>query len=538
MTYKKILQPILVLLFSCGTLVAQEKQPAEDWHMLDPNAGNHVQGMSVDKAYEILKGRKSETVTVAVIDSGIDIDHEDLEGKIWINEDEIPGNGKDDDKNGYVDDRYGWNFIGGPEANIEADSYELTRIYVELKKKYGDVTAEEVNKKNKKEYDFWLEIKDKFEADAAEAQQEYQFYQFLQGNLLRFNNLLKAYVGVDTLEMNHLYQINSPDSLIIIARNIIGSIYQNMGEDVDFATVEEELQSAVDHYDKLVNYAYNPDFDPRGVVGDNYKDPYEKGYGNPDVEGPDASHGTHVAGIIAANRNNALGMKGIADNVKIMAIRAVPPEGDERDKDIANAIIYAVDNGAQIINMSFGKSYSPYKEAVDKAVKYAADKGVLMILGAGNSSKNIDKSENFPSEVLLSGETIEVWMDIGATGFYKDENLVGDFSNYGKETVDVFAPGVEIYSTIPDNSYENFSGTSMAAPATTGVAALLMSYFPDLNAKQVKEIIMQSAIKYEGLEVTRPGKSGLPTPFSELSVSGGIVNAYEAVKMALEMSRN
>ncbi|MEM9391620.1 MAG: S8 family serine peptidase, partial [Bacteroidota bacterium] len=367
------------------------------------------------------------------------------------------------------------------------------------------------------------------------AQQQYDFYSNLQKNVVRFHTLLKAYLDVDTLTMDNLRTIESQDSTILAARGIVGLIFQNVGPDADFEAIAEELKEGVEYFGNQVNYAYNIEFDPRKYVNDDYDNLYEKGYGNNDVKGHDPSHGTHVAGIIAANRDNGLGINGIADNAEIMVIRAVP-DGDERDKDIANAIIYAVDNGARIVNMSFGKSYSPQKEAVDKAVKYAESKGVLLVHAAGNSSKNIDKGKNFPTKRYSETSVASNWLEIGASSWGDDENFVGSFSNYGKETVDVFAPGVQIYSTTPDNNYKAYDGTSMAAPATSGVAALLMSYFPDLSIKQVKDIILKSSRKFDNLEVVKPGKGGEKVNFNELSITGGIINAYKAVEMAQEVS--
>ncbi|MEM9856550.1 MAG: S8 family peptidase [Bacteroidota bacterium] len=509
--------------------------PVKEWLVLDPQK-DKMQGVSANKAYAtLLKGKPSRKVTVAVIDSGVDIDHEDLKGKIWINEDEIEGNGVDDDNNGYVDDRYGWNFIGGKEGNVEQDTYELTRIYKDLKAKYKGVEEKKVKKKNKEEYKYWLKVKKEFEPVREKAQQQYQFYSNLEKNVLRYHNLLKAYLDVEKITMEQLRNINTADSTVLAAQGLIGLILQNMGSDVDFEKFAEELKGGVEYFGNQVNYAYNTDFDPRKFVNDDYDNLYEKGYGNNDVKGHDPSHGTHVAGIIAANRENGIGIDGIAGSAEIMVIRAVP-DGDERDKDIANAIIYAVDNGAQIINMSFGKSYSPQKEAVDKAVKYAEKKGVLLVHAAGNSSKNIDKGRNFPTKRYSKSSTASNWLEIGASSWGDDENFVGSFSNFGKETVDVFAPGVQIYSTTPDNTYKTYDGTSMAAPATSGVAALLMSYFPDLSASQVKDIILKSSRRFDNLKVFKPGKEDEKIDFSELSITGGIINAYEAVKLAQEMS--
>lgn len=536
---KFLINSILSGLFTISLVPAANAQDMEndqdssrDWFVGNPDT-DRVQGMSVDKAYDVVKGRESKTVVVAVIDSGVDIDHEDLQGKIWINEDEIADNGIDDDKNGYVDDRYGWNFIGGPDGNVEVDTYELTRIYGDLHQRFDGMDASDIKKKDKKDYDFYMSIKDDFESTYEQAANQYAFYKQLKDNVLRYHTLIKAYLGVDSLTISDLRDVNSSDSTILAARNLTAMIFQNVGPDADFDAIDVELQDAVEHFGNQVNYAYNVKFDPRTIIGDDYSDPYEKYYGNNDVKGHDPSHGTHVAGIIAANRSNELGMQGVADNVKIMVVRAVP-DGDERDKDVANAIIYAVDNGAQIINMSFGKSYSPYKEAVDKAVEYAEDKGVLLIHAAGNSSKDIDTRDNFPTRRYSSGKEASTWLEIGASSSGADEEMVGDFSNYGKKTVDVFAPGVDIYSTTPGNTYSSFNGTSMAAPSTAGVAALLMSYYPDLNASQVKDILKKSSRKFDNLEVRRPGKEDL-VEFSELSITGGIINAYEAVKMAESM---
>jgi cell wall-associated protease len=288
-----------------------------------------------------------------------------------------------------------------------------------------------------------------------------------------------------------------------------------------------------------VKYQYNPEFNPRAdIIKDNYADSYEKNYGNADIKGPDALHGTHVAGIIGAVRNNNLGMKGVADNVRIMGVRAVP-DGDERDKDVANAIIYAVDNGATVINMSFGKSYAWDKEAVDRAVKYAQSKDVLLIHAAGNDAKSNDEGENnfpnarFKKHGWFSPKRAKNWIEVGALSWKKNEDAVADFSNYGQNNVDVFAPGVDIYSTLPESKYKNLSGTSMASPVCAGVAAVIRSYFPELTAEQVKECIEKSVVK-QSYKVKKPG-SEEKVPFSSLSRTGGVVNVYSAVKLAGEM---
>lgn len=517
----------------------------KDWYLKDPEA-DHLQGISVEKTYTtLLKGKPSKTVLVAVIDSGIDIEHEDLKDVIWVNEDEIPGNGIDDDKNGYVDDVHGWNFLGGKDGvNVDQDTYEVTREYGRLKKLYENVEEAKVSKKNKAEYALWQRVKAKYERDFKankdqydQYKQQHDLYKNAYATLDFCDSIISKSMGGKAVRKSTLSEVNSTNDTIRFAKETLSKVLENVDGDIAVSEFLDEikqylaqLQEGLDHYGTAVEYGYNLEFNSRKIVGDDPNNLYEKGYGNNDVEGPDARHGTHVAGIIGANRNNDIGIKGIADNVRIMVLRAVP-NGDERDKDIANAITYAVDNGAQVINMSFGKAFSPQKEAVDKAVKYAESKGVLLVHAAGNDGDNIDKEENYPSKVLKNGSEVRNWLEIGASSYGADEHFVATFSNYGKKSVDLFAPGVEMYSTIPNDKYEDLQGTSFASPATAGVAALLISYFPELTASQVKEILRQSTRKFDGLKVTKPG-SAEEVLFTTLSSTGGLVNAYEAVKLA------
>ena len=516
----------------------------KDWFLRDPET-DHFQGVSAEKAYSILlKGKPSRTVLVAVIDSGIDVEHEDLKDVIWTNEDEIPGNAIDDDKNGYVDDIHGWNFIGGKNGNVDEDTYEVTREYARLKPLYENVDEKKVSKKNRAEYALWKEVQAKYDRDSKSSKdkydqynQQYELYSNAYGTLSFCDSVISKSMGGKTVFKSTLSEVEATNDTIRFAKETLLKVLENVEGDIEIREFlnelneyVEQLKSGVDHYATAVDFGYNVDFNSRSIVGDDPKNLYEKGYGNNDVEGPDARHGTHVAGIIAADRKNDVGIKGIADNVRIMSVRAVP-NGDERDKDIANAILYAVDNGAQIINMSFGKSFSPQKEAVDKAVKYAESKGVLIIHAAGNDGDDLDKESNYPTKVLKNGIEAKTWLEIGASSWGADGNFVGSFSNYGKKSVDLFAPGVQIYSTVPGNHYEDLQGTSMACPATAGVAALIMSYYPDLTADQVKTILKESTRKFDGLKVTKPG-SAEEVPFAQLSATGGLVNAYEAVLLA------
>lgn len=544
----------VLLLIVCSThAIAQKEEMNEgdtsqisaDWFLRDP-ATDQVQGTSTEKTYStLLQGKPSRKVRVAVIDSGIDIEHEDLKDIIWTNEDEIPGNGIDDDKNGYADDVHGWNFIGGKDGSVNEDTYEVTREYVRLKPLYDSVDEKSIKKKQREEYEHWKIVKADYQKELESNTQQYELfnqqydlYVKAHSTLSYCDSIVSQNLGVSSVSKSALAGMTTTNDTVRFAKETLLKVLENVQGDIqvdeflqELALYLEELKEGVNHFKTAVEFGYNPEYNSRVIVGDNPNDPYEKNYGNNDVEGGDAKHGTHVAGIIGANRKNDIGIKGIADNVEIIAIRVVPPNGDERDKDIANGIIYAVDNGAQIINMSFGKDYSPHKEAVDKAVKYAEGKGVLLIHAAGNEGENLDSTSQFPTRYYKNKKTARTWMEIGASSWGKDSSLVASFSNYGKKSVDLFAPGVEIYSTTPNNEYEDLQGTSMASPIASGVAALVWSYYPQLTPEQVKTILSQSSRKFDGLKVTRPG-SGEEVPFSQLSITGGMINAYEAVKLA------
>ncbi len=472
-----------------------------------------IPGMSVDKAYsELLKNKKSKNVIVGVIDSGVDIEHEDLQSVIWKNPKEIAGNNIDDDKNGFVDDIHGWNFLG----NSTDETLEMTRI---LRK--GD-DGSDVYKKAKAAY----------EKRMNEAMMNRQQLDFI----LSAKNAIANHLKKETFTEADIKAIQTTDQQLMQAKMVMLSVIQQTGP--DFNT---ELNAFKEHVDDMMNYNLNLEFDGRKVVGDNPNDINSTNYGNNNVMGPDkedASHGTHVAGIIAQSRKNGKGGDGIADNVSIMALRAVP-NGDEYDKDIALAIRYAVDNGAKVINGSFGKSFSPNKQWVYDAIRYAESKDVLIVHAAGNDGLDIDLAENrnYPND--SEDGTTEIAsnvLTIGALDNTLDTGLVAGFSNYGTKSVDIFAPGKKIYATIPNQKYKYEQGTSMASPNAAGVAALIRSYYPSLSAKQVKQILMESGTPIE-LEVEL-GENQEKRPFGKASKSGKVVNAYNALVMAEKMSKS
>jgi subtilisin family serine protease len=506
-------------------------RPPQNWFNLDPDL-NGIYGVSTERAFqEILRFKKSTPVVVAVIDSGVDVGHEDLKEHIWVNTKEIPNNGKDDDNNGYIDDIHGWDFLGGKDGrDIRYETSELTREYVRLKQKFEGVQVDNLSEKEKTAYADYLKIKKKYDAKMSELKEQggEMIITFFE-NFQKSKEMLGKHLNKTDFSEIEVDKIPQMDLIQNPKLSKAKQIYKLLGE---MGLDEEKLLEAYDYFNGQITYGLNLQYDPRAIVGDDPKNPFEHNYGNNEVQGPDARHGTHVAGIIAASRVNQLGIAGVADNVKIMVLRAIP-DGDERDKDIANAIRYAAENGARIINMSFGKSISPDKKIVDEAVKFAQQKGILMIHAAGNDSENIDTEENYPTRTYADGQVTENWIEVGASSWQVDSHLLAEFSNYGKKMVDVFAPGVDIFSTTPMNQkrYEDLSGTSMAAPVTTGVAALLWSYFPHLTAPQIKKLLMESSVKLPQKKVQKPGSKDV-VPFAELCATAGIVNAYEAVKMA------
>jgi subtilisin family serine protease len=474
---------------------------------------------------ELLAGKPPRrTVVVAIIDNGIDTAHVDLRGNLWTNPKETAGNGKDDDGNGYVDDIHGWNFIGGKSGDdVHFDTFEVTRQYAAC---HGMPAAS--GQPAITDADRCKQIDADFEKQRDDVNRNLGTYREIDNALKQIVPVLQHAAGADSLTADRVRAIQPSTPQLTQARQIYLDL---ASEGASPSVIEDGLKSL----EGQAKYSLNPSYNPRTIIGDNYADPTERHYGNGDVMGQDAKHGTHVAGIIGALQHNGTGVDGIAPAVKLMMIRTVP-DGDERDKDIGNAIRYAVDNGAQIISMSFGKPYSPYKAAVDDAVKYADAHGVLMVHAAGNDGADLSKGKNFPTPVYLTGGKPATWIEVGASSWKGGDSLAAPFSNWGKNEVDVFAPGVDILSTVPGNQYERDSGTSMAAPVVSGLAALIMDYYPNLTAADVKQVITSSVSNYSNQMVVRPGDKTM-VPFGSLSITGGIVNAYNALKLADQMSK-
>ncbi len=527
--FKPISLLLLLLFASCKSLLIPEfvidsyafveKKEAlsefekQQWRFADPFRDS-IPGISLDKAYEFVADKPSQEVIVAILDSGVDLNHEDFKGMLWVNANEIPNNGIDDDNNGYVDDIHGYNFLG----DAYQEQLENTRI---LANNIGDASLQE-------------KVKAEVEKALVEAIQNRDRYKSIKMAVIEAD---KAFKKAAALEQYGIEDLESFETANFILKGHIGLLKQMLGFTVSIEMALEEIDSGIQYFSDQVDYSYNINFNGRASVGDNPYDlldvPY--GNGNPKNLFPEESHGTHVAGIVGANRMNQLGGNGVADNVKLMSIRSVS-NADEYDKDIALGIRYAVDNGAKIINCSFGKRYSPNKEWVYDAIKYAQSKNVLIVHAAGNDSKDIDlasKNPNYPNDHKgTKGEFVKNFISVGALAPSFGTDIIASFSNIGKENVDVFAPGDEIYSTIPQSNYKYEGGTSMAAPVVSGIAALVWSRYPNLKASELKKILMLSGTKINLDVIDVSEEEATLKPFDSFSKSGRIVNAYQALKLA------
>lgn len=468
----------------------------KNWQNMDLQRDS-VFGISTEKAYsELLKSKTPQRVTVAVIDAGVDTNHEDLKAILWHNP----------KPQAFDNGTYGWSYIGSVKGNVHFDNLEITRQVRQYElRDTNKLSSSDLATFHAEKHDL---LNQKNDAD-----------RMVQG-IGNFKNIMDEIVqkmGKDSPTLADFKGFQPKgEGETYVTKVVIDMLSKND----DFAIFKkEQIDGALEHYKEQADYQLNTAYDPRSIVGDDYFNSKQRNYGSPDVNGPDPTHGTHVAGIIAAVRNNGIGINGVADDVQIMAIRTVP-DGDERDKDVANAIRYAADHGAKVINMSFGKPYSQDKRAVDEAVKYALKKDVLLVQAAGNSNLDIDTAANFPNRIYANGKQAGAWIVVGASGWKNDTTLKAPFSNYGKTAVDVFAPGEQIYSSIPGSKYAYFDGTSMASPVVAGLAALIREYHPKLSALQVKQIIMESVVVTQYL--------------NNRCITSGVVNAFNALSFAAQ----
>jgi len=492
-------------------------------------ATSKVYGVNTENAYKYLesKGLKPTTVVVGVLDSGVQVDHPGLVKNVWSNPNEVPNNGKDDDGNGYIDDVHGWNFIGGKNGDIDVDNMEVTRVVAKYKPVFeGDDSAKNKANQTKMPEDFamYMKAKEIFTKNSVEGRQAMQTYTMITDLIPNMVRLL----GGKSVTAENIAAIKAPaDQKDAIALNVLGQVSQSpefKGKSAaDFEIgMKEQMKEALEHYTPQAQQ-YDLSYDPRkSIVGDNYDDYSEKNYGNNHYEGPDATHGTHVAGIIAGLPQGKEIQHGVASKVaKIMSVRTVP-NGDERDKDVANAIRYAVDNGAKVLNMSFGKPVSPGKNVVWDAFKYAESKGVLLVKAAGNENEDVTEHVAYPTNYKNVTDEKPLVNNVIVVGASTNNNdaLRADFSNFNKNKVNVFAPGEQIYSTVTKSGYKYLQGTSMASPVVAGAAAVLLAYMPGLKPDQIIEALVKSS------------NPSTTNGFSDFSQAGGVIDVKRAAEYA------
>ncbi len=490
-----------------------------DWYNLSPSEDG-IPGASVNKALTLIKGDVIlRPVLVAVIDDGVDIKHPDFEGRIWINPGEVANDGIDNDKNGFIDDIHGWNFLGNAQGEvIKQENLEVTRQLRNLKTRFDDVDPSSLRGADKKAYREYQNLQQRYDELTSDLEDE--FAQFSQITALYSGALAfaKERTGSTDLTMQQIMEHQTQDD---DERQVFEFLVM-----AELQGVRRMIEEGSTYFDSALNYHYNLEYDPRHLVNTQIG----KGYGNNLVDAANPDHGTHVAGIIAAIRGNGMGVDGIAPNAIIIPVRAVP-DGDERDEDIAAAIRYAVDAGAKVINMSFGKELSPDKALVKAAALYALEKDVLLVHAAGNDFSNNDKEPNYPDGTMGKRKSLNNWITVGAINQNPEEGLLAEFSNYGKRKVDILAPGVDILSLEPGGGVVEQSGTSMAAPVVAGVAALIRGVNPALSAKEVKDILIKSAQSHADAPVYfEDGKS---LPLKKVVRNPAVVDAHAALKMAL-----
>jgi len=511
---RKIYLYLLVFFFNVKISSGQQiaAMPKPNWYNLDLT-DDHMFGISMDKAYrELMASKFPSPVIVAVIDGGLDISHQDLNKVTWVNKGEIPGNGKDDDKNGYADDVYGWNFLGSEKESFEFDNDLIVKEIRRYNIRFGGKDSTAISKKNLVDYRAYISKKHELSTSLKKINENLD-------NTNRFLNDLNEVLKKIGKTQPKLDDFTSFTPTNESEKKLQRFMIQVLKSNPDFDAYMVQTKSQFERYQVDLNYHLNLNYDVRAHYKKEYRAAKDKFYGNGNIAGTvPPAHGTHVAGIIAAERGNNIGIDGIANAVLLMPIRAIP-DGYSDDRDQANAIRYAADNGAKIINMSFGLSVALNRKLVVEAVKYALKKDILFIQAAGNGGENLDLKSGYPNRTNPKDKLfVNNFIKVGASGFNDGADLVVPFSNYGKQSVDVFAPGLAINSTIPGNKYEQHSGTSMAAPVVAGLAAVIREYYPKLKAWQVKEIIVKTVSKRESLQ--------------KLCISGGVVNAYAALKLA------
>ena len=539
----------LILLINTNCSVYSKKEVLDSikedrfWYQKDL-VSDSISGISLDKWYEENNFLKTkQEIIVATLDTQIDLNHEDLKGQFWVNNDEIPNNGIDDDNNGYIDDINGWNFLGTKGGHhTSKNNYEYVKIVRENKIEYESNKLDSLGvKEYKKAFEYYNNSINYYKPYLSSLKYAKEVFHlaldslnyYYPNNDFKYKELDSIYNQLkkgDNRTFNQMKETKAKDFVALV--NTLKSLYQ-----LNYSTYNQ-IDENEKLLDSIVNSNLNINLNERKYIGDNVNI-FSKDYGNPllNIYDRQLNHNTEVSGIIAANRKNKIGIKGFSNNIKLMPI-CIANNGSEHDKDIANGIYYAVDNGAKVINMSFGKEFSIHKKWVFEAMEYAQSKGVLIVHCAGNDNMDVDTNPFYPSDYDFenNNEILKNFINIGSINSNKDSSMVSYFSNFGKNNVDLFAPGENIYVCRKHSTYEYDSGTSLAAPMVSGTAALIWLYYPNLTVQEVKNIILESGVTIDKM-VVKPGTKNEMVHFSDLCKTGKILNTYNAMKMAEEVSK-
>ena len=527
---------LTLLMYTCSLFAWG--QATQFWHWKDL-AKDGVHGVSLTEAHQKLTALKltPTPIVIAVLDGGIDTSHPQIKPFLWKNAKEIPGNQLDDDKNGYVDDYYGWNFLGNAHGvNINKAAAEKSRVYHRYKKEFNQAALDssQWNQEKKKTYLTWKQAAAEMifsEEDAANL----SFIKMAKNAVLKMGAVLIKEIEDTNFTAEQLEPFQPMGKIAADTKISYLRTLQALGIDksMGYSTILNDLNDYIAGKEQSSLALENEPEDLRKTIiqdqYDNFKDQF---YGNMDIMGPNARHGTHVAGLAIGITDTAA--TSFKTPIRIMGLRVVP-DGDEYDKDIALGIRYAVNNGAKVINMSFGKSFSPEQAWVDSAIRYALSKDVLIIHSAGNESYDLNLKTVYPSPYsTLFKDKAANMLTVGASSDpLIGESLLTDFSNYGNQVVDLLSPGYKIYSSLPSPRFGFQNGTSMSAPIVSHIAGLVRAYFPKLTAVEVKNILLQSCWKPNdpNSQFAIPQKEQTST-LSNIAAEGGIINAVLSIQNA------
>lgn len=539
---------------------ARKKQSDLDWYNCSFGEDG-VYGAEVNKAYEFLKGKKvKKRPVVALIGTGLDVEHEDLKQAIWVNPGE-QADGKDRDKNGFIDDINGWNFLGGKNGQVmERLIQEGDREFLRLKDKYADYITSNG--------EFFKIIDGKrVKVSAPENLSEYSYYKNVvmpESQLARiYGGWNMAYViaeygqkfkedlrakfpgqRITLQEFQTCYDPNAPqDTLSDVTFTLIATAFQlYKTDDLDFVYktfVETGVARGKESYEEALKaYGYDGRKD---IVGDDYLNINDNKYGNNVLLTSDAGLGTMQGGIIGGKRGNGLGNDGIMDEAEIMALRVTASGGEPYIKDMVLAIRYAADHGVDIIVLPQQNTLYPdgQKEWMIEALRYAESKGILVIVPAWELSQDLAKQTFYPNRRMTGDKELTNLMVISSSDKEGNPSLN---ANYGAKELDLFAPGINIYSAYTGDTYQIGSGVGLASASVAGVAALIKAYYPHLTGSQIRDILLESVTSRKGVEVEKGIEvDGKQTQdlflFDDLCLSGGILNAYQAIMAADKLGK-